>query len=196
MDENIIWVGTDDGLIQVTSNGGTKWEEVSKNIPSLQKGLWVTSVEPSHFDKNTAYVTIDGHKSGDLGKYIFKTTDLGRTWKSLATETIEGYAHVIREDLKSENLLFLGTERGFYISVDGGVSWKRFENKMPKNGVRAVVVHQREDAVILGTHGSGIYIIDDITPLRQITKDVVKSKLHFFNTKPTLLKLTKGGSPF
>jgi photosystem II stability/assembly factor-like uncharacterized protein len=196
LDENIIWVGTDDGLIQVTSNGGTKWEEVSKNIPSLPKGLWVTSVEPSHFDKNTAYVTIDGHKSGDLGKYIFKTTDLGRTWKSLATETIEGYAHVIREDLKSENLLFLGTERGFYISVDGGVSWKRFENQMPKNGVRAVVVHPREDAVILGTHGRGIYIIDDITPLRQITKDVVKSKLHFFNTKPTLLKLTKGGSPF
>ena len=196
LDEKIIWVGTDDGLVQVTSNGGTKWENVSNNIPNLPKGLWVTSVEPSHFDKNTAYVTIDGHKSGDLGKYIFKTTDLGRTWNSLATETIEGYAHVLREDLQSGKLLFLGTERGFYISVDGGASWKRFDNSMPHNGVRAIVVHPREDAVILGTHGRGIFIIDDITPLRQITKDVVESKLHFFETKPTLLKLAKGGSPF
>ncbi|MFT6319711.1 MAG: photosystem II stability/assembly factor-like uncharacterized protein [Granulosicoccus sp.] len=196
LDEKIIWVGTDDGLVQVTSNGGTSWENVSKNIPNLPKGLWVTSIEPSHFNKNMAYVTIDGHKSGDLGKYIFKTTDLGRTWKSLATETLEGYAHVLREDLKSENLLFLGMERGFYISVDGGVSWKRFDNNMPHNGVRAIVVHPREDAVIVGTHGRGIFIIDDITPLRQISKEVVNSKLHFFETKPTLLKLSKGGSPF
>ncbi len=196
LSEKIIWVGTDDGLVQVTSNGGKKWNEVTKNIPNLPKGLWVTSIEPSHFDKNTAYVTIDGHKSGDLGIYVFKTTDLGKTWTSLVTETVKGYAHVIREDLKTENLLFLGTERGFYISVDGGILWKRFDNNMPHNGVRAIAIHPREDAVIIGTHGRGVFIIDDITPLRQINKDVITEKLHFFDTKPTYLKLSRGGSPF
>jgi len=196
LDENIIWVGTDDGLVQVSSNGGKKWNNVTSTMTGLPKGLWVTSLEPSHFDKNTAYVTVDGHKSGDKGIYIYKTTDLGKTWKSLATDKLDGYAHVIREDLKNPNLLFLGLERGFFISVDGGTSWKRFDNGMPHNGVRAIVVHPKADAVVLGTHGRGVFILDDITPLRQISKEVVKEKLHFFKTKPTYLKLGRGGAPF
>ena len=196
VDENIIWVGTDDGLVQVTADGGKNWKKVSANIQNLPKGLWVTSVEPSHFDKNTAYVTIDGHKSGDLTSYLFKTTDLGITWESLVTESIKGYTHVIREDLKVANLLFLGTEKGLYISVDGGLLWKHFKNNVPPTGVRYLTIHPREDALIMATHGRGIFIIDDLTPLRQVNEEVVKEKLHFFKTKPTLIKLGRGGAPF
>ncbi|MEM6964750.1 MAG: hypothetical protein AAF573_08305 [Bacteroidota bacterium] len=196
LDEKIIWVGTDDGLVHVTSNGGKSWDKVSINMPDLPAGLWVTCVAPSNHNKNTAYVTIDGHKSGDDNIYIYKTTDLGKTWKSLVTDQLEGYAHVIREDLQVPNLLFLGLERGLYISVDGGNIWKRFDNGIPHSGVRAITIHPREDAVVVGTHGRGVFIMDDITPLRQITKEVVSSKLHFFQTKPTYLSLARGGGWF
>ena len=196
VDENIIWVGTDDGLVQVTSNGGKKWDNVTVNMPNLPKGLWVTTVEPSNHDKNTAYVTIDGHKSGDKNIYIFKTTDLGKTWTSLVTDQLDGYAHVIREDLKQPNLLYLGLERGLYISIDGGISWKRFDNGIPHNGVRAIAIQPEEDALVIGTHGRGAFIIDDITPLQQITKEVINEKLYFFKTKPTYLQLSGGAGWF
>ena len=188
LDEKIIWVGTDDGNVQVSKNQGKKWKNVAENIQDLPKGSWVTFIEPSHFDANTAYVTIENHRQGDMGVYVFKTTDLGKSWTALATPEIEGYALSIREDLKNPNLLFLGTEFGLYVSLDGGKSWNRFKNNMPKVAVRDMVIHPREDALVMGTHGRGVIIIDDITPLRQMSDDVFAQKIHFFETKPTILR--------
>lgn len=196
LDEKIIWVGTDDGNVQVTTDGGKNWTNVVSNIPGLPPGLWVSSVEPGHFDRNTCYVTIDGHQSGDMNPYVFKTTDLGKTWISITTDVIKGYAHVIREDLENPNLLFLGTEFGLYISLDGGLSWKRFDNNLPQVAVRALVVHPRDAALVIGTHGRGIYIIDDLLPLRQINEQVLESTLHFFETKPAYIRLPRGGATY
>lgn len=194
--EQIIWVGTDDGNLQVTSNGGQSWINVSPAIPGLPPLTWCTQVAPSHHDANTCYVTFDGHRTGDKQVYVYKTTDLGKTWTSLATEDIEGYALSICEDYEAENLLFLGTEFGLYISLDGGLSWKRFDNNLPKVGVRAMTIHPRDHALVVGTHGRGIYIIDDIRPLRQIDETVAAQELHFFETGSTYLRLPQQGTPF
>ena len=195
VDEKIIWVGTDDGNVQVTSDAGKTWTNTAANMPGLPAGLWVTQVEPSRFNKNTCYVTVDGHRSNDKKPYVFKTTDLGKTWTSLVTPGVEGYAHVIREDLGKPNLLFLGTEFGLYLSVDGGQSWKRFTD-VPKVGVYALAIQPREAALVIGTHGRGIYILDDLTPLRQITAEVAEQTLHFFKTKPAYIRLPRSSEPF
>ncbi len=195
-DEKVIWVGTDDGNVQVTTDGGQNWTNVAPNMPDLPEGLWVSCVEPGHFDSNTCYVSVDGHRSGDMRTYVYKTTDLGKTWTSIATKETEGHAHVIREDPENPNLLFLGTEFGLYISLDGGLFWERFENNMPKVPVHALVVHPRDAALVIGTHGRGIYIIDDLLPLRQISPEVLNETLHFFKTKPAYIRLPHGGTPF
>ena len=187
-EEKLIWVGTDDGLVHVTENQGSTWTNVSKNITGLPVGNWCSYVEPGHFDRNTAYVTFDNHRNGDMKTYLYKTTDLGKTWTSLSTPDIEGFAYVIREDLKNPNLLFLGTEFGLYISIDGGKKWNRFENNFPKAAVHDMVIHPREDALVVATHGRSLIIIDDISPLRQINSEVLSKNIHFFDTKPTILR--------
>jgi photosystem II stability/assembly factor-like uncharacterized protein len=196
-DEKLIWVGTDDGLVQVTENQGASWTNVTKNFPGLPAGNWCSYVEPGHFDRNTAYVTFDNHRNGDMKTYVYKTTDLGKTWVSLTTPDIEGNVYVIREDLKNPDLLFVGTEFGLYISIDGGKNWNRFDNNFPKVAVHDMVIHPREAALVAATHGRSIIIIDDITPLRQINNEVLSKTIHFFDVKPTILRDpgSVGGNP-
>ena len=186
LDSNVIWVGTDDGNLQLTRDGGRTWSNVVKNVPGLPPHTWVSSVEPGHHQPGTAYVTFDGHRTGDMKTYVYKTTDFGQTWQSLATEAIKGYAHVIREDLENENLLFLGTEFGLYVSLDGGRQWARFTGNLPPVSVRDIVIHPREADVILATHGRGIMIIDDITPLRHLTADILASDAALLPSRPTI----------
>ncbi len=187
-DERIIWVGTDDGNLQVTFNAGQHWTNVAGKVPALPAHTWVSFVEPSPHDRLTAFVTFDGHRTGDMKTYLYKTTDGGQTWTSLATPQVEGYTFCIRQDPVNPNLLFLGTEFGLFISVDGGKNWARFDNNLPKVAVHDIAIHPRDHALVLGTHGRGAIIIDDITPLRQITPEVLAKPLHFFTTAPTLLR--------
>ncbi len=185
---NIIWVGTDDGNLQVTADGGTTWTNVAANVPGLPKNTWVSFIEPGHFDANTAYVTFDGHRTGDMNTYAYKTTDLGKTWISITKNNIEGHAFSVREDLVNPDLLFLGTEFGLWISVDGGANWERFTNNMPRVAVHDMVIHPRDHALVMATHGRGVIILDDITPLRQFSKEIAGKPLHFFITQPTTLR--------
>jgi photosystem II stability/assembly factor-like uncharacterized protein len=194
--ENIIWVGTDDGNLQVTTDAGANWTNVVGNINGLPSGLWCTWVEPSRYDPQTCYVTFDGHRSGDKIPYVFRTSDGGKTWVSLATEDLTGYCHVIREDVEAKDLLYLGTEFGLFVSLDGGLSWKRFDNNVPKVGVRAIAIQPRDHALVLGTHGRGIYIIDNINLLRQITPEILDQKLAFLDSGPTYIMLSQPGEPF
>lgn len=181
---DIIWVGTDDGKLQVTKNSGKKWEDVTNNIPDLPKNTWCSSVFSSNFDEQTAFVVFDGHRNGDKNVYIFKTNDLGKHWYSLTADNIEGFALVIREDFANPNLLFLGTEYGLYITLDGGDQWIQFKNKVPMVPIYDIVIHPTESDLILGTHGRGIIIIDDISPLRLLTDKVLDSELTIFPSKP------------
>ncbi|MFZ6011534.1 MAG: WD40/YVTN/BNR-like repeat-containing protein [Bacteroidota bacterium] len=194
-DEKLIWVGTDDGLLQVTENQGTTWTNVTKNIVGLPAGNWCSRVEPSNIDRNTAYVSFDNHRNGDMKPYIYKTTDLGKTWTSIVTSEIEGHVFVIREDLKNPNLLFAGTEFGLYLTLNGGKKWIRFDNNLPKSApVHDVVIHPRDNSLVIATHGRSLYIVDDISPLRQLTEEVLAKGVHFFEVNPTVLRDPGAGS--
>lgn len=183
LDSLLIWVGTDDGNLQVTTDGGKTWTNVVKNINGLPVATWCSYVEPGHFDKNTVYVTFDGHRSGDKSPYIFKSADLGKNWTALADTSIKAYCHIIKEDLVNPGLLFLGTESGLYLTIDGGRSWSPFRGKVPKVPIMDMVIHPRDQSLVLATHGRGIMIIDDLTPLRQLSRDVLDADVRFLTTK-------------
>jgi photosystem II stability/assembly factor-like uncharacterized protein len=188
VDEKIIWVGTDDGYLHVTTDGGTTWNNVIENVPDVPEGTWVSFIEAGHHDRNTAYAALDGHRTGDMESYLFRTSDLGQSWVQLTTDDVEGYCLSVREDPVNQNLIFLGTEFGLYVTVNGGSVWSRFENNLPKVGIRDMVIHSRDHALVLATHGRGVIILDDITPLRQLTSEVMAKDLHFFDTEPTILR--------
>ncbi len=195
-DQTVIWAGTDDGNLQVTADDGKTWTDITANIPNLPPVTWCTSVKASAHDRNTAYATFDGHRNNDMTPYVYKTTDLGKTWQALATDAVEGYALDICEDPVNSDLLFLGTEFGLFVSLDGGVQWVRFKGNLPKVGVREIKIHPRDADVILATHGRGIYIIDDITPLRQITQDVLASDVALFESRSFMISIPGFGQEF
>ena len=188
-DPKVIWVGTDDGNIQLTQDGGQHWTNTVAALKGLPKCTWCTSIEPSHFDRGTAYATFDGHQTGDMKTYLFRTTDFGKSWISLTNDSIKGYAHVIREDLVKPNLLFLGTEFGLYVSVDAGTQWARFTGNFPAVAVYDIAIHPRESDLIVATHGRGIMIVDDITPLRQITSSVLEADAYMLSSRPTPIRI-------
>lgn len=184
--EGVIWVSTDDGNIQLTQDGGKTWELVSEELTSGKKGLvppatWVPHVEASKFDPATAYVVFDDHRRSNWTSYVYVTHDYGKNWKSLVTKEIDGFVHVIEEDTENKNLLFLGTEFGLFVSFNGGRNWMRWTHGFPIVPVRDIAVHPRENDLIIGTHGRSIYIIDDISPLREISDEVIEKKLHLFD---------------
>ncbi len=187
LDENIIWVGTDDGNVQLTKDGGKTWTNTTPNIKGLPANTWVYQVVAGSFDKGTAYAVFDGHTQNDKNPYAFKTTDYGKTWTSIISDEVVGFARSIQEDHVNPDLLFLGTEFGLYITLDGGKSWKKFTNNMPAVAVHSIALQKETNDLVMGTHGRGIIIIDDISPLRELNAEVMAKKLHFFDSKPTVI---------
>ena len=175
----VIWVGTDDGNVQVTKDGAKTWTNVVGNVTGLGKNSWVSTIEASRFDEGTAYATFDRHTFGDKKPYAYKTTDSGQTWTALPAEQsgVRGYAHVIKEDTVNKNVLFLGTEFGLYISVDGGQRWAQYKGTdFPAVAVDDLVVQARESDLVVATHGRGIWIVDDISPLRALTPEMMSQE--------------------
>ncbi len=187
LDANILWVGTDDGNVQVTKDGGKSWENTVININGLPKNTWCYHIEASVFNKGTAYAVFDGHTMNDMKPYAYKTTDFGKTWTNIITDDIKGFARNIQEDYENPNLLFLGTEFGLYITLDGGKNWKKFTNNMPSVAVHYIDLHKATNDLVMGTHGRGVIIIDDISPLRQMSDEVLNKTLHFFTSNPTVM---------
>ncbi len=182
LDQNVLWVGTDDGNVQVTQDGGKTWTNVTVNLTGLPANTWCYHIEPSSFDKGCAYAVFDGHTQNDKKPYAYKTTDFGKTWKSIITPDVVGFVRSIQEDYQNKDLLFLGTELGLYITVDGGINWSKFTNNMPSVAVHYIEMHPKTNDLIMGTHGRGVIIIDDISPLRQIKPEVLNKDLHFIQT--------------
>ncbi|MDJ0654037.1 MAG: hypothetical protein QNJ40_07790 [Xanthomonadales bacterium] len=189
LNHRTIWVGTDDGNVQLTRNGGRGWDNVVGNIDGVPAGTWVSRIEASPHDEATAFVTFDGHRRGDMQTYLLRTTDYGASWTSLVTDDIDGYAWVIKQDPVNPDLLFLGTEEGLYISLDGGVNWARFSENLPRVAVHDLVIHPTEHDLVIGTHGRGVYIIDDITPLRSITQETIDANVAILPTRPAPMVL-------
>ena len=191
-----IWAGTDDGNLQLTRDGGKTWNNIVGNVPGLPKFSWVSWVEASLYDGATAYAAFDRHTFGDMEPHVYKTTDYGKTWTPIvaADSGVRGYAHVIKEDTVTPNLLFLGTEFGLWISLDGGKYWAQYKgHEFPAVAVRDIVVHPRESDLVLATHGRGIWIVDDITPLRKLTPEIMAQDAVFLQGKPAQQRLNANG---
>jgi photosystem II stability/assembly factor-like uncharacterized protein len=187
LDENLIYVGTDDGNLQVTGDGGKTWTRLNYSTCGIPAGTWVSRVTPSRHDRNRAYATFDRHAYGDMATYVARTDDGGKTWKNIGqSNVLKGYAHVIIEDLENPDLLFLGTEFGLYISFDGGNSWVHYKSKLPEYvAVRDLVIHPRTQDLVIATHGRGIFILDDISPLRRLTPELLERPLALLPSRPT-----------
>jgi photosystem II stability/assembly factor-like uncharacterized protein len=193
----IIWAGTDDGNVQVTRDGGKNWASVRPNFPDVPEGIWVSRVEASHFDTGSCYVTFDGHRSDNFMPWVYKTTDFGKTWTSLRSNLPEGQvAYVLREDHKNKDLLFLGTEFGLFISTNGGGTWERFMNNLPTVAVHDLMIHPIQNDIIIGTHGRGIWICDDITPLQHMTEEIKAADAYLFDQRIATQwnEISRGGS--
>ena len=186
----LIWVGTDDGLVQVTRDGGKDWSNVSPK----QSGEWgnVDLIEPSPYDAGTAYVAIDRHKMDDFQPYIFKTTDFGKSW-TMITNGIPAtaYVHAVRQDPVDPKLLYAGTETGIFVSFDDGTHWQSLQLNLPQSPVYDLVI--KNDDLVVATHGRAFWILDDITPLRQ-AREVGTAAVHLYNPAPAYLPVHEGGS--
>ncbi len=184
LDENVIWAGTDDGNVQVTNDGGKSWSNTTEALTAagLPSNTWCYHIEASVFDKGTAYAVFDGHTKNDPNTYCYKTTDFGKTWTSIVkNEHVYGFARAFQEDFENPDLLFLGTEFGLYITIDGGANWMKFENNMPATPIHYIDMQAKTNDVILGTHGRGIIILDDVSALRQVTNEVISNELYFMD---------------
>jgi photosystem II stability/assembly factor-like uncharacterized protein len=194
----IVWAGTDDGNVQVSRDNGATFTEVGRNITGLPAGAlsgdnpyWISRIDASHFDAGTAYVAIDGHRSNDLKPYVHVTRDFGRTWTSISAGLPSyGNVQVVREDPKNRDLLYVGSEFGLFISLDGGRNWERFMNNYPTVRTDDILVHPRDGDLIVASHGRSIWIADDITPLQQLASAVTAADAHLFDVRPAVAYLS------
>ncbi len=170
----VVWAGTDDGNVQVSRDGGLTFTEVGKNLPGLPANhlYWISRVDASHFDAGTAYVAVDGHRSERPEALHLRDARLtAQTWQSISGNLPQfGNIQVVREDPSNRDLLYVGTEFGLYASLDGGKTWKKFMNNLPTVRVDDILIHPRDNDLIVATHGRSVWIADDITPLQQATQ--------------------------
>jgi photosystem II stability/assembly factor-like uncharacterized protein len=183
-----IWVGTDDGNLQLTKDGGKNWSNMIKNVSGVGANSPVSHVEPSRTDANTTYVAFDRHMFDDFHPYIYKTTDSGKSWTNIAGNLpAKAYVQVVREDPKNRNLLYAGTELGLFASYSGGKEWIPLNLKnLPNVAVHDILVHPRENDLILATHGRSIWIFDDATAIQQMTPQILSSNAYLFPVRPAL----------
>jgi photosystem II stability/assembly factor-like uncharacterized protein len=195
--EGLIYVGTDDGNVQATEDGGGKWRKLEK-FPGLPEtsphGVYVNRVYASKHDVSTVYVLFDNHQLGDFKPYIYKSTDRGATWVSIAGDLpANGPTLSLAEDHVNPDLLFCGTEFGLFFTVDGGKKWIRLRNNLPTIAVRDLAIQERESDLVLATFGRGFYVLDDYSTLRQITPEVFNKPVHFFPAKKAAIQVADTG---
>lgn len=188
--KGVIWAGTNDGLVQVTRNGGANWSNVTSNIPDLPLWGTVSNIKASRYDPGSAYITVNLHEENIRNPYVYKTSDYGRSWKSLSStlpksDTFSINARWIEEDPARKGLLYLGTEYALFVSFDDGTNWLSLNTNLPHSPVHGVVVQEHFNDLVVGTYGRGFWILDDITPLQQLTPEVLESSAHLFSLRPT-----------
>jgi len=184
-EKDVIWCGTDDGLVHITRDGGKTWKNTTFAFPGLPANTWCSRLEASRFDAGTAYAAFDGHRQDDYAAYLFRTADYGQTWKQIKGNLPFGWVHVIREDVRNKNLLFAGTEFGAFASLDKGETWFSLKgSNFPTAAVHDIAIHPRENDLIIGTHGRGIWILDDISYLQEMAPEILNTDAYLFSTRP------------
>jgi len=187
MEEGVIWAGTNDGLVHVTRDGGETWVNVTGNIPDLPEWGTVSNIEPSRYEAGKCYITVDFHQMNNRDPYVYKTSDYGASWESISEDipkSMFSYAHCVREDPVRKGLLYVGTENALYVSFDDGENWIPLQSNMPHAPVHWMVVQEHFNDLVVATYGRGFWIMDDITPLQQLTPEAALSEVHLFEPRP------------
>lgn len=187
LEKGLIWAGTNDGLVQLTRDGGRTWSNLSPNITGLLEWGTVSNIAPSRYEAGTAYVTVDGHQVDNRDPWVYKTTDYGKTWKLIVSgipKTPLSYAHWIKEDPVRRGLLYLGTENALYVSFNDGELWQPLQTNLPHAPVHDITVQEHFNDLVIATYGRGFWILDDITPLQQLTAEVAAKEVHLFTPRP------------
>ncbi len=191
--EDLLYVGTDDGVISITENAGQDWRQV-KSFPGVPANTYVSDILADKHDENVVYAAFDNHKRDDFKPYLLKSTDKGKSWFSLANNLPKnGSVHTIEQDFIIPNLLFAGTEFGAFFSIDAGKEWVQLKSGLPSVSVKDMVIQERESDLVLATFGRGFYILDDYTPLREVSKDILDKDAHLFSIKDALMYVQVGG---
>jgi photosystem II stability/assembly factor-like uncharacterized protein len=194
-DANVVWAGTDDGNLQVTRDGGKTWTNVTKHL-GLPPATWISYVSPSPYDAGTCWVTADGHMQGDMSPHVLVTRDYGATFTALGANDLKGHAHVVIQDTQNPALVFAGTEQGLWCSLDGGGRWAQIHAGIPDVPVRDLVIQQREGDLVIATHGRGIYVIDDLSSLRELTPAVLAKDAALMPSRPSVLVIPSSEQRF
>ena len=176
-ERGVLWVGSDDGRVHVTRDGGENWTRIDERARGVPAGAWVPMITPSPHDPGTSFVVFDDHRRSNMQPYVYRVENYGQRWRSLITDEISGYALSVLQDHEDANLLFLGTEFGLFVSVDAGSSWTRFTAGVPTVSVMDMAIQERENDLVLGTHGRSVYVIDDYSALRNLTEKDFESRL-------------------
>jgi photosystem II stability/assembly factor-like uncharacterized protein len=183
----LIWVGTNDGLVQLTQDAGKSWTNVSANVPGMPTWGSVRHVEPSHYDAGTAYIICDAHQENNRDPWIYKTSDYGKTWKLIVNgipRSPLSYAHIIREDPVRRGLLYAGTENALYVSWDDGDHWQPLQMNLPHAPVYGMVIQEHFNDLVIATYGRGFWILDDLSPLQKMTPEIAASNAYLFAPRP------------
>lgn len=187
VERGVLWAGTSDGLVHVSRDNGTTWTNVTRNIRGLPAWGTVRNIDASKWDAGKAYLTVDFHEVGNFAPYVYKTQDYGRSWTKITSGIAEGplsYARNIREDPVRQGLLYLGTENALYVSFDDGARWQSLKTNLPPAPVYWIAVQEHFNDLVIGTYGRGFWILDDVTPLQQLTPNVTASQAHLFEPRP------------
>jgi photosystem II stability/assembly factor-like uncharacterized protein len=179
-DANVLWIGTDDGQVQVTRDGGATWTNVTAHLAGLPSWGRVESIDLSPDNDGEALIAVDRHFSGDFKPYLYRTTDWGATWHSISGDLPQMYAHVVRRDPRNPQIYYAGLESGLYVSWDAGAHWFLFGLGLPNTPIYDMTWHERDNDLVLATHGRGIWILDDLTPFQQFAPEINQAKLHLF----------------
>jgi photosystem II stability/assembly factor-like uncharacterized protein len=172
LEQDMLWIATDDGRVHYTQNGGNEWNEVSNNLPGLPKGSWITQIKASNKNKGEALLVANDYRRFNYEPYAYRTTNYGKSWQRIVDkDDVLSYALCIIEDPVEKNLLFLGTDDGLYLSIDAGISWAKWTNGFPTVSVKDLVIQERENDLVIGTFGRAAWVLDDLKPLRSIAKN-------------------------
>ena len=180
----VLWVGTDDGRIHVTRDGGATWTSVEGGLKGVPAATWIPHIEASRFNAGEAFVVLDDHRRSNWTPYVYRTADYGATWSSLVTPELRGWALAIEQDTVKRDLLFLGTEFGLFVTLDGGRRWMPFKHGVPTVSVMDIALHERDGDLVLGTHGRAALVLDDVAPLRELTAETMARPVHLFAAAP------------